>query len=171
MGKLSEKKRRRIKRRDLLSSLWVLTGGAALIALLGSASGFLRNLFSRNQPPEKRELSIGPVSDFKPGTVTLIREGGGCFVYRMQDGGLLALSKRCTHLGCAITWNQERQQFICPCHGSSFDATGNVITAPAPRALDYFSVQATDGVVTVDLSHPRKRNGFAEEQVFRPEAE
>ncbi len=46
----------------------------------------------------------------------------------------LVLSARCPHLGCRIN-KLEGNNLICPCHGSSFDLKGEVLTGPAVRPL------------------------------------
>ena len=53
-----------------------------------------------------------------------------------QAGQLTAFSSRCTHLGCAYHWDQSKDMFVCPCHGSSFSKNGQVLGGPAPRPLD-----------------------------------
>lgn len=46
-----------------------------------------------------------------------------------------ALNAVCTHLGCVVPWNKAEKKFICPCHGSQYDATGKVVRGPAPLSL------------------------------------
>ncbi|PSN19022.1 (2Fe-2S)-binding protein [filamentous cyanobacterium CCP5] len=46
----------------------------------------------------------------------------------------------CTHLGCTVPWNAERNRFICPCHGSQYDPEGRVVQGPAPRSLPLITV-------------------------------
>lgn len=38
---------------------------------------------------------------------------------------------RCTHMGCALNWNEEEQSWDCACHGSRFDKEGGLIDNPA----------------------------------------
>lgn len=45
-------------------------------------------------------------------------------------------TKRCTHLGCKLTWNPEDETWDCPCHGSRFDRDGNVLSGPAVRKIE-----------------------------------
>jgi len=46
-----------------------------------------------------------------------------------------ALNAECSHLGCIVPWNDFEKKFECPCHGSKYDAMGNVLRGPAPYAL------------------------------------
>lgn len=49
-----------------------------------------------------------------------------------STAGLLTFSKkRCPHLGCALKWNKEEHSWDCPCHGSRFAETGQVLNNPA----------------------------------------
>lgn len=38
---------------------------------------------------------------------------------------------RCSHMGCALTWNEEEQSWDCSCHGSRYTKDGRIIDAPA----------------------------------------
>jgi glycine/D-amino acid oxidase-like deaminating enzyme/nitrite reductase/ring-hydroxylating ferredoxin subunit len=56
-------------------------------------------------------------------------------VYREEGGKLHRLSARCTHLGCIVAWNPVEHTWDCPCHGSRYGATGEVLQGPAVDPL------------------------------------
>lgn len=62
----------------------------------------------------------------------ILREGvKKIAVYKDKEGNLHAHSACCPHLGGAVRWNTGEKSWDCPCHGSRFDAYGQVITGPA----------------------------------------
>jgi nucleotide-binding universal stress UspA family protein/nitrite reductase/ring-hydroxylating ferredoxin subunit len=56
-------------------------------------------------------------------------------VYRNDDGELIAMSAKCTHMGCTVGWNSADKTWDCPCHGSRYHPTGEVLNGPAAKAL------------------------------------
>jgi cytochrome b6-f complex iron-sulfur subunit len=54
------------------------------------------------------------------------------------------LNAVCTHLGCVVPWNTSENKFICPCHGSQYDATGKVVRGPAPLSLALVNTTVTE---------------------------
>ena len=109
-------------------------------------------------------LVAGPADSFTPGTVTEF-PAGRFFLIRAADGGFLAVYRRCTHLGCAVSWEPGANRFVCPCHGSHFGETGDVVNPPAPRALDTFAIIIEEGVVKVDTAKPQSRDRFESSQL------
>ena len=74
----------------------------------------------------------------------------GVFVIKKSDSNFLVLSNKCTHLGCSVSWKDDRQEFICPCHDAQFGLDGKVRGGPPPRPLDSFSgdrLTVVDGVL------------------------
>jgi glycine/D-amino acid oxidase-like deaminating enzyme/nitrite reductase/ring-hydroxylating ferredoxin subunit len=55
---------------------------------------------------------------------------------RDEEGVLHAVSARCTHMGCIVSWNGAERSWDCPCHGSRFAIDGSVLQGPAVDALD-----------------------------------
>ena len=46
--------------------------------------------------------------------------------------GLFSQKKRrCPHMGCRLEWNGEEKSWDCPCHGSRFESSGELIDNPA----------------------------------------
>jgi nucleotide-binding universal stress UspA family protein/nitrite reductase/ring-hydroxylating ferredoxin subunit len=76
------------------------------------------------------------LSEIEPGEGGIVTTGDHkVAVYRAPNGALTTLSARCTHMGCTVKWNAAERTWDCPCHGSRFAATGEVVNGPAERAL------------------------------------
>lgn len=63
----------------------------------------------------------------------------------VEAGGVMAIWQKCVHLGCRVPWCSTSQGFECPCHGSKYNSIGEYNAGPAPRNLDRFAVDITDG--------------------------
>jgi nucleotide-binding universal stress UspA family protein/nitrite reductase/ring-hydroxylating ferredoxin subunit len=75
-------------------------------------------------------------SDLGPGDGGILeRAGEKLAAYMDGDGELHVMSARCTHMGCTVAWNAGKHTFDCPCHGSRFGPTGEVVHGPAARPL------------------------------------
>lgn len=145
-------------RRAWLGNAWKILGVVALAEFFAVVMAFL---WPR---PDKRAGSggvtvCGPVNDFTPNSVTAF-PAGRFYLVRLADGGFLALSRTCTHLGCTVPWDEQTGRFACPCHASVFDIAGDVLSPPAPRALDLFPVRIDNGIVLVDTRRTIERQRF-----------
>jgi cytochrome b6-f complex iron-sulfur subunit len=152
-------------RRSFLWQMWLAIGGLALVEYLLIAADFLRPHRGRGSD-DAGIVVAGPVERFEPGSVTAF-PSGKFYLARLDDGGFLALSRRCTHLGCTVPWDAQENAFVCPCHASSFDITGEVLSPPAPRPLDLHPVRIENGVVKVNTSERVRRSAFGSGQVTR----
>jgi len=63
------------------------------------------------------------------------------WVVKMSDTQVIAFGPQCPHLGCAYHWDPQNDQFLCPCHASTFSIDGKVTAGPAPRPLDRYEVR------------------------------
>ncbi len=63
-------------------------------------------------------------------------DGHKVAAYRASDGTVTLCSPVCTHLGCIVAWNNAEHTWDCPCHGSRFKPTGEVMSGPAEKPLE-----------------------------------
>jgi cytochrome b6-f complex iron-sulfur subunit len=115
---------------------------------IGSLQDILKNLPNANARPDETFKNLGRF-----------------YLSRTEDG-ILALYRKCVHLGCVVPWNEVEDRFHCPCHGSQYDRKGEVLVSPAPRPLDYFLISEENGSLSVDTSHPIKRTHYDPAQAF-----
>lgn len=157
-------RKKRLNRRDFLNVAFVFS----LVGLFGQAGTALLNFFKPRieEGSFGSKVTAGDVNEFQPGTVSHVSKGR-FYISRLEDGGMLALWQKCTHLGCTVPWRESEGQFHCPCHSSIYSRTGEVISGPAPRPLDLFSVDIVDDSVVVDTSRPITRTEFDPSQETR----
>jgi cytochrome b6-f complex iron-sulfur subunit len=66
---------------------------------------------------------------------------------------VLALYRKCPHLGCQIPQLCDKSHwFECLCHGSKYTILGEKRDGPAPRGMDRFNHSLANGVYSVDTS-------------------
>lgn len=75
--------------------------------------------------------------------------GSSAVVVHKQGGNFVALSAVCTHLGCIVQWQKDKQDFLCPCHGGKYTADGAVISGPPPRPLPKLPIAVSNGIITI----------------------
>ena len=79
--------------------------------------------------------------DLRRGEAAVVKiEGQEVGVFRDESGALHAVSAVCTHMGCILGWNPTDRSWDCPCHGSRFALSGEVIAGPAVLPLDRLRV-------------------------------
>ena len=153
----------RLSRRGFLGALW----GVSLVGLAGQASGALYEFFKPRVVAGGfgSKVNAGKAQEFKAGKVSYVRQGH-FYISRLDDGGVLALWQRCTHLGCTVPWRQDEGQFHCPCHSSLYNTKGEVIGGPAPRPLDLFPIEVVNGELVVDTGRPTTRDKYDPSQAL-----
>lgn len=111
---------------------------------------------------EAEWLPLGSPESFQEGvpksiSLTVARRDGwiettevkGIWVVRQPGDQFAAYNGRCTHLGCAYSWQASQNQFACPCHAGVFGLDGKVLAGPPPRPLDTLSVRLEGGALLV----------------------
>ncbi|MGH2357175.1 MAG: ubiquinol-cytochrome c reductase iron-sulfur subunit [Candidatus Limnocylindria bacterium] len=134
--------------------LWPnVTEGLGSEIEIGTAEGILAN-----QP----EWANGLPYVYQPANLFIVNvpagkarvEGNGTVAQPVPDPGaeVLALWRKCPHLGCQVPQLcGESQWFECLCHGSKYTILGEKRDGPAPRGMDRFPTTLNEaGVYVVD---------------------
>jgi Rieske Fe-S protein len=144
----------RLNRREFLKTLAASGGAAAVSAVLAacgstvpigngteSTAGFTLDLAK----PENQSLAaVGGALAVEANSV----DPKGLLLFRKDESTVLAFSRKCTHLGCAVGEFQNGVA-ACPCHGSQFDTGGNVVKGPASSALKSYPATLSGSTVTI----------------------
>lgn len=59
----------------------------------------------------------------------------GVSVKGLAKGWLGPKARRCSHMGCGLTWNPDEKSWDCACHGSRFDEGGKLLDNPAKKGI------------------------------------
>jgi Rieske Fe-S protein len=136
-----------------------------IAALVGLELGYLAFDILRLKSTENRTenlFNIGHFNQFEKGKLYPF-SSKKFYLSVFEDGGMLAISLKCTHLGCML--QPDSQGFMCPCHASSFNQYGEVLSPPANRPLDIFPIVIKEGEVWVNTSNPVSRKRFEPDQL------
>ncbi|HAA25986.1 MAG TPA: FAD-dependent oxidoreductase [Ruminiclostridium sp.] len=104
-------------------------------------AGSVKNFIVENLDVAKHFISgkIKPISenyDIKPGEADIVElNGNRAGIYRDENGELHIVNTTCTHMGCELNWNSAEKSWDCPCHGSRFAVSGDIVEGPAVRPL------------------------------------
>jgi menaquinol-cytochrome c reductase iron-sulfur subunit len=112
-------------------------------------------------------IEVGDVTRISPGVPVeltfrrnridgwkVISEKSTAWVVKTGDNQVTAFGPQCTHLGCAYHWEQDKKDFLCPCHNSIFMIDGKVASGPAPRSLDRYDTRVDGTKLLLGKLHP-----------------
>lgn len=74
-----------------------------------------------------RWVSVAQVVDLPHGAIQSFSAGALQGFLINHHGQLRAVSRICTHMGCAVDFKTKEQHFVCPCHGAEFDVHGHYL--------------------------------------------
>lgn len=144
---MSDQQTNGYNRRDFIRRL---AGWTATIAGIIASVSLLRQFVPRLTLYQKR-FKIGRKNNFPINSFTYLSDRQ-LFVYRDHEG-IRAVSAVCTHLGCIVEKSEDG--FQCPCHGSCYSDTGEVLSGAATKDLPWYSLSRDpDGQIIVDLGRP-----------------
>ena len=147
--------RRRALVRFVNTGLGLVTAGLA--GLIGSVAA------PRRAGSTTRWRKAASIFDLPPDTpfaaVLAERHADGWYetskqsvVYVDREGdGYRALSATCTHLGCRVSWDDAKKQFLCPCHGGVYDREGRVVAGPPPTPLMRVNVRVNPSTSDIEV--------------------
>lgn len=130
-----------VPRREFLSTATLAAVGAVLAACGGGGSDGPTSPGGGNVPstPTAGSRLTVRLADFPAlavvGGIAAVGDLGGTpvAVVRSASSTYLGFSRVCTHAACVV--NIVNAGFNCPCHGSTFNASGTNTGGPAPRPL------------------------------------
>lgn len=127
-----------MKRRNFLK--WLL----AIFSTV-TVSSFVYPLLRFLAPPgseaKAQELILRKVDVPVGGAKSIVFNSTPAIIFNNKDKGYIALSKVCTHLGCIVEYNSEKNSLVCPCHAGIYDLEGNVRSGPPPKSLTRIPVR------------------------------
>jgi len=144
-------------------SFW---GGLGL-TLLGSVGTLLDYLYPRNVQGFGGPVPAGNIKEFAKGGEPKAFPVGQFWLANLDPSesrpggtggadGLLALWRKCPHLGCSVPWissfdfNGDKGWYRCPCHGSTYTKAGVRVYGPAPRSMDTMKIEV-DGAGNITV--------------------
>ena len=122
-----------------------LTRRGALLGLGGTcAAGLAMGCGggSTKRAPTAQDLAgaLVPLADLPVGTSKVLDVNGAkVAVMRVSENEVVAHSAICTHTGCTV--EAKGAELDCPCHGSRFRPTGEVLAGPAEAPLTRIQFQ------------------------------
>jgi menaquinol-cytochrome c reductase iron-sulfur subunit len=119
---------------------------------LGLASRFV-------EAPTKVEIVAPVIKDAWAAARDVVL--GAAYIRRVGDG-LDARSTVCPHLGCAVSFDRAKNNYLCPCHDSRFAIDGAKMSGPSERGLDQLPLQIVNGRVL--LTWERYKTGQSKKE-------
>jgi cytochrome b6-f complex iron-sulfur subunit len=96
--------------------------------------------------------AFGTVEELYKKVTILDKEAGVLLVRNPENEKISAVNPKCTHQGCIVDWKADEKHLVCPCHGSKFDADGELLEGPATEPLPTYETKEEDDLVLVKLS-------------------
>ena len=156
---------RLVSRRAFLRN--AVLGSVGVVSAL-SAGSFVAFFWNNKTGAFGGEIPV-PLELVPPVGEAPYRNQGGKFYIINNEDGALAIYWKCVHLGCTVPWNEDNDQFICPCHGSVYNRVGERVAGPAPRPLDLFpmTIDGSNVIVNTDPEGAIVRSSYDPSQAVK----
>jgi cytochrome b6-f complex iron-sulfur subunit len=130
----------------------VLLGASALAWLASIVYPIIRYLkpLPQTGPGGPTHLTQDEVSKLEQKQFVIVPVAGERVIVVQDQAKVCALSAKCTHEGCTVTYLPGQSVIWCPCHDGVFDITGGVFSGPPPRPLPQYAVnRQPDGAIVI----------------------
>ena len=97
--------------------------------------GMSKTVVWRGKPVFIKYRTPAEITDMKAVDVSELRDPQ-TDEERVKNEKYLVAVAVCTHLGCVPMDGGNYEGWLCPCHGSQFDASGRIRRGPAPTNLE-----------------------------------
>ncbi len=99
------------------------------------------------------KVFVSPLADLKINESKPFTDlrGKELMIIKTGENEVKAMSTVCTHLGCKVYWQKDKNIFYCPCHAGVFDANGEVKSGPPPKKLDTYPLEIIGSNVFIYL--------------------
>jgi menaquinol-cytochrome c reductase iron-sulfur subunit len=152
---------------------WAIHGLGGLFGLILGVPAIAYLIDARNRPaPDTGFKTVARLSELQVGVPHQVvlhdvrRDAwtlhpndviGRVWLVRRDNDQVDAFTAICPHLGCSVNFQSTSKNFVCPCHGGTFDLNGQRVerpgfTNPAPRGMDKLPVQIAQDT---DPAHQR----------------
>lgn len=135
-----------IDRRTFVRTLPVV--GAVGVAAVQTACGGLPYVPATPLGSQLR-INAGDMGPLGRAFVAVPGSDRPVFLHRTAEGAYVAVLAECTHRRCLPEPAGDR--LVCPCHGSEYTLSGEVVEGPAERDLPRFEVREEDAVLVIEL--------------------
>ncbi|ACJ33489.1 Menaquinol:cytochrome c oxidoreductase (iron-sulfur subunit) [Anoxybacillus flavithermus WK1] len=169
-GKKMSEKKHRVSRRQFLNYTLTGVGGFMAAGILSPMVRFALDPILKEEAGQDmvavaqvKDITTEPQRfDFKVKVKDAwyeSEEPRSAWVFKDENGDIVALSPICKHLGCTVNWNADKgnpNRFFCPCHYGLYEKDGtNVPNTPPPAPLDRYEYEVKDGTLYLGKAKPR----------------
>ncbi|VXD22526.1 Rieske (2Fe-2S) domain protein [Planktothrix serta PCC 8927] len=122
------------------------------------ASFFPMALALCSSPKDATNSSPRPDGFIPVGTIQELDKKGSIFNSQLpaliihnskNSPDISAFNPTCPHAGCIVKWKANKEEFICPCHGSQFRADGQLMKGPAHQGLKAYLTKVEANIILV----------------------
>jgi cytochrome b6-f complex iron-sulfur subunit len=134
-----------------LVTLFSACGGDASSPTSPSGGASMLPVVAGRLTGSRVEVTVAGSAAANAGGAVLVESTAGVFLLAQTSPNLFtAVEAVCTHEGCTIN-GADGATYVCPCHGSRYNRTGQVLAGPARASLRQYATTFANGVVSIAI--------------------